>query len=119
MKMKEETEVLFSRFVIYVAGIFSSFLWEAFTVSYKTSTEPFQYYPIRHYAIERGTSTIAFKESFDHEFAKCGLTDDMIEIPFVIEFNLVHQVTMHICSDIVGFLGDENGDSGTFRSGLV
>ena len=108
--MKEEAKALVSHFGIYAAVILGSFVWEAFTVSYKTSIEPFQYCPVRHCAIERNTSTITSSGNFDCEFAKCGLTDDMIKIPFVIKFNLVHQVTMHIYPAIFGLLGDENGD---------
>ena len=77
--------------------------------------KPFQYCPIRRCAIERDTSTIASDNSFDFEFAKCGLNDDMIEIPTVIEYDPAQQITLHICPDIVGLLGDENGDSDTIR----
>ena len=45
----------------------------------------------------------------------CGLTNDMIKLLLVIEFNLFHQITLHICLDIVGLLRDGNGDSGTIR----
>ena len=76
-------------------------------MSYKTNLEPFQYCPIRRCTIERDTSTIASDKSFDWEFSKCGLTNDMIEIPTVIEFDLAHQITLHICSDIVGLFGDK------------
>ena len=61
---------------------------------------------------------IASNESFDRTFAKCGLTDDMVEVPLVKEFNLVHQVTMQIYPDIVGLLVDENRHSSTIRLGL-
>ena len=55
-------------------------------------------------------------KKFDREFAKCGFIDDVIEIPTEVMFNLVHQVTIHVCPDIVGLLGDENGISGTIIS---
>ena len=87
-------------------------------MSYKTSIEPFPYYPVRHCAIERYTSIIASNTSFDYEFAKCGRTDDLIAISHEIKFDLVHQVFMHVFPDIVGLLGDKNGDSGTIRTGL-
>ena len=54
-------------------------------------------------------------DSFDREFSKCGLSDDMINIFDVIELGLVQQITLHIYLDIVRLLGDENGDSGTIR----
>ena len=47
-----------------------------------------------------------------------GFTDDMIEISTVMEFDPAHQITLHICPDIVGLLGDENGDSGMIRSDI-
>ena len=56
--MKEEVEALLSHFGIYAVIIFGSVVRKAFTVSYKTSMEPFQYYPVRYYVIERGTSII-------------------------------------------------------------
>ena len=83
---------------------------------YKVSMEPYQYCPIRCCAIKRDTSTIASDNSFDHEFSKCGLSDDMIEISKYIHLDPVQQITLHICPDIVGNLGDENGNSGTIRS---
>ena len=88
-------------------------------MSYKASMEPFQYSPVKNCAIERDTSTILSDKSFDWEFAKCGFTDDMIEIPSEIEFNLRYQMTLHLCPNIVGLLGDENGDSNTIRSNCL
>ena len=78
-------------------------------MSYKTSMEAFQYCPVRNCAIKRDTSTIASGESFNCKFAKCRFTDDLIEIPHKIEFDLVHQVSFHVCPNICGLLGDENG----------
>ena len=80
------------------------------------SMEAFQYSPVKKFAIERDNTTIASDESFDREFAKCGFADDVIEIPSEIEFDLRHQMTLHLYPDIVGLLGDENGDTGTIRS---
>mmetsp|Transcript_13319 Transcript_13319/g.13136 ORF Transcript_13319/g.13136 Transcript_13319/m.13136 type:complete len:304 (-) Transcript_13319:117-1028(-) len=117
IKGEAEAEAMLSHFGIYIAVIFGSVVWEAFTVSYKASMEAFQYCPVRNCAIKRDTSTIALDElSLDREFSKCGFTEDVIEIPAEVEFNLKHQMTLHLYSDIVGFLGDENGDSGTIRS---
>ena len=113
--MKDEAEAMLSHFGIYAVVIFGSVVWEAFTVSYKISMEVFQYCPIKSCAIERDNSTIASDKSFGRDFVKCGFTDDVIEIPAEIEFNLVHQVSLHVCPDIVGLLGDENGDTGTIR----
>ena len=85
-------------------------------MSYKTSMEAFQYYPVKNCAIERHTSAIASDKSFDWKYAKYGFTDDLIEIRSEIEFDLRYQMTLHLCPDIVGLLGDENGDSCTIRS---
>ena len=63
--MKEETEAMLLHFSIFLAVIFGSVVWEAFTVSYKASMEPFQYCPVKNYVIERDTSNIASDESFD------------------------------------------------------
>ena len=84
-------------------------------MSYKTSMEAFQYFPMTNCAIKRDASTIASDDSFDRDFAKCGFTNDLIESPYKIEFDLIHQVSLHVCADICGILGDENGDSGTIR----
>ena len=78
--------------------------------------ELFQYFPVKNCAIKRDTSTIASDISFDREFSKCAFTDDMIEILSEIEFDLRYQMTLHLCPDIVGLLGDKNSDSGTIRS---
>ena len=90
-------------------------------MSYKVSMEqePFQYCPVKNCAIEKDTSTIASDESFDREFAKCGFTNDLIEITDEVEFNLRHQMTLNFCPDIVGLLGDKNGDSGASRSNCL
>ena len=65
VNLRNEAEVLLSHFGIYLAYIFGSVVWEAFTVSYKASMEPFQYCPVKNYVIERDTSNIASDESFD------------------------------------------------------
>ena len=69
ISMKEKAEGLFSHFGIYAAVIFCSIVWEAFTVSYKTSMKPFQYYPVLCCAIERDISTIVSNDSFNCEFS--------------------------------------------------
>ena len=72
---------------------------------------------MKNCVIERDNSTLASDEiSFDREYAKCGFSEDVIEIPEEIEFDLRHQMTLHICPDIFGLLGDKNGNSGTIRS---
>ena len=78
--------------------------------------KPYQYCPTRRCAIERDTLIIASDNSFYCEFSKCGLSDDMIEIPEYVCLDPVQQITLYIYPDIVGILGDENGDSGTIRS---
>ena len=42
----------------------------------------------------------------------------MLVIPDEVEFDLPHQCTLHLCPDINGILGDENGDSGTIKTNL-
>ena len=82
ISMKEKAEGLLSHFGIYAVIIFGSVMWEAFTVSYKISMEPF-YFLVRCCAIGRDISIIVSNKSFDREFSKCELTDDMTEIPTV------------------------------------
>ena len=84
-------------------------------MSYKASMELYQYCLVCCCAIERDTSTIVSDDSFDYEFARCGLSDDMIDILNVIEFDPVQQITLYICPNIVGLLGDKNGDLGTIK----
>ena len=105
--MKAEAEGILSHLGIYVALVFGSVTWEAFIVTYKASMEPYQYYPIRWCAIERDTLTIASDDSFDCEFSKCGLSNDVIEVPKYVHLDPVQQITLHICPDIVGIRGDE------------
>ena len=80
--------------------------------------DEFQYFLLKNCAIERDLSMIASDDSFDCDFAKWGLTYNLIEIPHEIEFNLIHQVSLNVGADICGILGDVNGDSGTIRSNL-
>ena len=116
ISMKAKAEGILSHLGIYVALVFGSVAWKAFAVTYKASMEPYQYCPIRRCAIERDTSTIASGDSFDCKFSKYGLSGDMIEIPKYVHLDPVQQITLHIYPDIMGILGDENGDSGTIRS---
>ena len=76
ISMKAEEGGTLSHLGIYVALVFGSVAWEAFTVSYKASMEPYQYCPTCHCAIERDTSTIASDDSFDREFSSvdCPMT---------------------------------------------
>ena len=78
----------------------------------------YQYYPIKNWAVEIDNSSIDSDKSVDREFAKCGFTDDMLVIPDEVELDLPHQFTFHLCPDINGVLGDENGDSATFKSNV-
>ena len=78
--------------------------------------KPYQYCLTHGCTIKRDTSTIASNYSFDCEFSKCGLSDDIINIPNVIELNPVQRIMLHICPDIVGLLDNENRDLGTIRS---
>ena len=116
--MKVEAESLLSHFGLYVAHIFGSVVWEAFTVEYKLKMDCYQYYPIKNCAVEIDNSSIDLDESVDREFAKCGFTDDMLVLPDEVELDLPHQFTLHLYPDINGILGDENGDSATFKSNV-
>ena len=116
--MKVEEESLLAHFGLYVAHIFGSVVWEAFTFEYKLRMDCYQYCPIKNCAVEIDNSSIESDASINREFAKCGLTDDMLVMPDEIEFNLPHQFTLHLCPDINGVLGDENGDSATFKSNV-
>ena len=87
-------------------------------MAYRTSMEAFQYCPVKYCAVEIDASTIASDDSFDYDFAKCGFTDDQIEIFHKIEFDLSNQFSLNVCADICGILSDVNSDSGTIRSNI-
>ena len=112
--MQVEAESLLAHFVLYVAHILGSAVWEAFTVEYKLKIDCYQYGLIKNCAVEIDNLSIDSDESVNREFAKCGFTDDMLVLPDEIELDLPHQFTPHPCPDINGVLGDENGDSVTF-----
>ena len=116
--MKVEAESLLVHFGLYVAEIFGSIVWEAFTFEYKLRIDCYQYCPIKNCAIEIDNSSIELDASIDREFAKCGFTDDILVRTDEVEFDLPHQFTLHLCSNINGVLGDENGDSTTFKSNV-
>ena len=78
----------------------------------------YQYCPIKNYAVEIDNFSIDPDKSIDRDFAKCGFMGDMLVIPDEVELDLSHQFTLHLCPDINGVLGDENGDSTTFTSNL-
>ena len=114
--LKVEAEALLSHFGIYAVVIFGSVVWEAFTVGYKVMANGYQYCPSKNCAVEIDNSTIDSDKSVDREFAKCGFTDNVLVILAEVEFDLPHQITLHLCPDINSLLGDENRDSGTIRS---
>ena len=116
--MKVEVESLLSHFGLYAAHIFGSVVWEAFTVEYKLKMNCYQYCPIKNCVVEIDNSSIYLDESVDREFAKCEFTDDVLVIPDEVHLDLPHQFTLHLCPDINDILGDENGDSTTFKSNL-
>ena len=80
--------------------------------------EAFQYCPMKCCAVEVDASTIASDNSFDRDFSKCGFTDNQIEIPHKIKFDLTNQFSLNVCANICGIFNDVNGDSGTIRSNL-
>ena len=114
--MKPEAEAFLSHFGVYAAYIFGSVVWEAFTVGYKMQMSDFQFCPIKGCAVEIDNSTVGTTESTDIEFAKCGLSEDLLIMPEVISFDPKNQITLHLAPDTNGLLGDENGDSGTIRT---
>ena len=85
--MKPEAEAFLSHFGVYVAYIFGSVVWEAFTVAYKMQMSDFQFCPIKGCAVEIDNSTVGTTESTDIEFAKCGLSEDLLIIPEAISFD--------------------------------
>ena len=114
--MKDEAEALLSHFGIYLALIFGCVVWEAFTAQYKMKMDSFQYCPLKRCAVELDNSTIDSTESTDLEFTRMGFSEDLLTIPKDISFDPRNQFTLHVCPDVNGLLGDENGDSGTIRS---
>ena len=80
--------------------------------------DQYQYCPNKCCAVEIDNSSIESDDSVDREFARCGFTDDVLTIPDVVQLDLPHQFTLHLYPDINGILGDENGDSTTFKSNL-
>ena len=115
--MKTEAESLLAHFGIYTAQIFGSVVWQAFTTVYKLKMDKYQYCPHTCRAIEIDTSSIETSDSLDEDFTRCGFTDDVIEIQDDVRLDLSHQLTIHICPNINGILGDDNGDAATFNSG--
>ena len=114
--MKEEAEAVLFHFGICLGVQFGSLVCEAFTDPYRTSMKAFQNCPLIKCAVERTatteasmTSSIAIDDSansFDRGFAKWGLTNNLREVPYEIEFDLTYQVSLHVGSDICDILGD-------------
>ena len=78
--------------------------------------DEFQYCPDKKRVMEIDTSTIDSTETTDLNFRRMGFTDDVLKIPEDILIDPRHQITLHVCPDVNGLLGDENGDSGTITS---
>ena len=115
--MKTEAESLLAHSGIYLVQIFWSAIWKAFTTSYKLKMDEYQYCPHTCRAIEIDSSSIESSESLQEDFTRCGFADDVIEIRDDVHLDLAHQLTIHICCNIQGLLGDDNGDAATFNSG--
>lgn len=49
--MKVKAEALLAHFGIYLATVFGSIVWEAFTDLYRTTMDVFQYFPLENCAI--------------------------------------------------------------------
>ena len=78
--------------------------------------DSFQYCQIKRCAVELDNSTIDSTESTDRDFIRMGFSEDLLSIPKDISFDPKNQFTLHVCPDVNGLLGDENGDSGTITS---
>ena len=116
--MKTEAESLLAHFGLYVAHIFGSVVWEAFSVEYKFKMDQYQYCPLKCCGVEIDNSSIESNDSVDKEFARCGFTDNVLAISDEVHLDLQHQFTLHLCPDINGIFGDEKGDSATFKSNV-
>ena len=118
LAMKIEAEWLLAHFGLYLAEIFGSVVWKAFIFEYKLRMDCYQYCPIKNCAVEIDNSPLKSDASITRESFKASFTDDMLVRPDEVEFDLPHQFTLHLCPDINGVLGDENGDSATFNSNV-
>ena len=114
--IKEEQEALLSHFGIYLSLIFGSVLWEAFTAQYKMRMDGFQYCPLKKRVVELDNSTIDSTKTTDLDFTRTGFSEDLLTISKDILFEPKHQFALHVCPDVNGLLGDENGDSSTITS---
>ena len=88
--LRSEAEALLSHFGIYLAYMFKSVAWEAFSVGYKVKMDGYQYCPRKNCAIELDNSTIDSNESVDRKFARCGFTDNVLVIPPEVALDLKH-----------------------------
>ena len=118
LAMKVEAESLLAHFGHYLAEIFGSVVWETFTFEYKLRMNCYQYYQIKNCAVEIDNSSLESDASITRECFKAGFTDDTLVRLYEVELYLPHQFTLHLCPDINGILGDENGDSATFNSNV-
>ena len=78
--------------------------------------DEFQYCPDKKRVVEIDTSTIDSTKTTDLDSRRMGFTVDVLKIPDDILIDPRHQITLHVCPDVNGLLGDENGDSGTITS---
>ena len=76
----------------------------------------FQYCPVKKRVVELDNSTIDLTETTNLDFTRMGFSEDLLTIPKDILFKPKHQFTLHVCPEVNGLLGDENGDSGTITS---
>ena len=76
----------------------------------------FQYCPAKKRVVELDNSTIDLTKTTDLDFRRMGFSEDLLKIPDDILFDPRHQITLHVCPDVNGLLGDKNGDSGTITS---
>ena len=116
--MKVEAESMLAHLGLYLAEIFGSVVWDAFTFEYKLPMDGYQYCPNKRCAVEIDNSSIESDDSISREFFKAGFINDMLVLPAEVELDLPQQFTLHLCPDIDGILGDENRDSATFNSNV-
>ena len=79
--MKVEVESMLAHLGLYLAEIFGSVVWEAFTFEYKLHMDCYQYCPNKRCAVEIDNLSIESDDSISRGIFKAGFTDDMLVPP--------------------------------------
>ena len=118
--MKDKVEASLTHFIIYLEVVFGSVVWNVFTDEYRLRIANFWYCSLKKCAIETTakpdsyvSSSIATNDStanINQFFSDCRIFHDFDEFPNEIQFDLSHQVTLIIGTDIYGILSDFNDD---------